>query len=99
MAGFLISLVSFADPIPLTLGGGPPSEYGGNGNRGIVLLPTIDYTNGEVTVFVPYTAYGATGNISVYLNSGQSGALTVTCRVFNGSTFVGSATKTVYVSY
>ncbi len=54
MAGFLISLVSFADPIPLTLGGGPPSEYGGNGNRGIVLLPTIDYTNGEVTVFVPY---------------------------------------------
>ncbi len=47
----------------------------------------------------PNTAYGATGNISVYLNSGQSGALTVTCRVFNGSTFVGSATKTVYVSY
>ena len=47
----------------------------------------------------PNSAYSPTGNVSVYLNSGQSGVLTVTCRVFNGSTYVGSATKNVYVSY
>ncbi len=47
----------------------------------------------------PNTSYGSTGNVSVYLNPGQSGVLAVTCRVFNGSTYVGTATKYVNVSY
>ena len=46
------SIISFADPIPLT--GDPPNSEAGQGNRGQALLPTIDYTNSEVTIFVPY---------------------------------------------
>lgn len=54
IASVLISLVSFADPIPLTLGGGPPPEYGGNGHRVPALLPTADYEDNVVNVYVPY---------------------------------------------
>ena len=54
MAGLLISLVSIANPIPLTLSGGPPDEHGGKGNRGGSLLPSVDYTDGEVTISAPY---------------------------------------------
>ena len=54
MAGFLISLVSFADPIPLTPEGGLPPGYGGNGHRDQPLLPSVDYADSEVTINVPY---------------------------------------------
>ena len=48
----LSSVFCFADDINMV--GDPPHEQGGNGNRGQTLLPTVDYTNGEVTIFVPY---------------------------------------------
>lgn len=47
----------------------------------------------------PNTTNGPVGNVSVYLNSGQSGVLAVTCRVYSNSTFIGSSTQYVYVSY
>ena len=36
------------------LAGDPPNSEAGQGDRGQALLPTIDYTNSEVTIFVPY---------------------------------------------
>jgi hypothetical protein len=48
----LSSVFCFADDINMV--GDPPHEQGGNGNRGQTLLPTVDYTDGEVTIFVPY---------------------------------------------
>lgn len=42
----------FADDIPLR--GDPPESHSGNDDRGQVLLPTVDYTSGVVTIFVPY---------------------------------------------
>ena len=47
----------------------------------------------------PNTTNGPVGNVSVYLNSGQSGVLAVTCRVYSNSTFIGSSTQYVNVSY
>lgn len=47
----------------------------------------------------PNTTNGPVGNVSVYLNSGQSGVLAVTCRVYSNTTFIGSSTQYVYVSY
>lgn len=32
----------------------PPDEQGGEDNRGITLLPTIDYQDGVVTINTPY---------------------------------------------
>lgn len=32
----------------------PPDEQGGEDNRGITLLPTIDYRDGVVTIITPY---------------------------------------------
>ncbi|MBO7418339.1 MAG: DUF3244 domain-containing protein [Bacteroidaceae bacterium] len=54
MTGLIISLVSFADPIPLSLCGGPPDEHGGKGHREQPLLPSVDYADREVTISVPY---------------------------------------------
>ncbi len=48
----LASMSCFADPILLV--GDPPEAETSPGNRDQALIPTIDYTNGEVTVFVPY---------------------------------------------
>ena len=39
------------------------------------------------------------GNVSVYLNPGQSGTLAVTCRVYSNTAYIGKATQYVYVSY
>ena len=47
----------------------------------------------------PNTPYSSIGNVSVYLNPGQSGVLTVTCRVYNDTTYIGKITQYVYVSY
>ena len=47
----------------------------------------------------PNTTNSPIGNVSVYLNSGQSGVLAVTCRVYSNTTFIGSYTKYVNVSY
>ena len=42
----------FADDIPLR--GDPPKGENPPGDRGQELLPTVDYTNGVVTIFAPY---------------------------------------------
>jgi|GEM_PF-203999 len=47
----------------------------------------------------PNTPYSPIGNVSVYLNPGQSGVLTVTCRVYSNTAFIGSSTQYIYVSY
>lgn len=47
----------------------------------------------------PNTANSPVGNVSVYLNSGQSGVLAVTCRVYSNTSFIGSYTQYVNVSY
>lgn len=47
----------------------------------------------------PNTPTSPICNVSVYLNSGQSGVLAVTCRVYSNSSFIGSYTKYVNVSY
>ncbi|MBO7552562.1 MAG: S8 family serine peptidase [Bacteroidaceae bacterium] len=47
----------------------------------------------------PNTANSPIGNVSVYLNSGQSGVLAVTCRVYSNTSFIGSYTQYVNVSY
>lgn len=39
------------------------------------------------------------GNVSVYLNPGQSGVLAVTCRVYSDTANIGKATQYVYVGY
>ena len=59
MKGLLI-IISFlftsafclADDIPMR--GDPPESHSGNDDRGQVLHPTVDYTSGVVTIFVPY---------------------------------------------
>ena len=48
----LSSAFCFADDIPLLKN--PPESHGGNDNRGQALLPSVDYTAGVVTIFVPY---------------------------------------------
>ena len=48
----LASAFCFADPIPLV--GDPPKGEETPGNRGQALLPSVDYTAGVVTIFVPY---------------------------------------------
>ena len=48
----LISAFSFADGIHLI--GDPPDSHLGGDDRGIVATPTVDYTDGEVTILVPY---------------------------------------------
>lgn len=42
----------FADDIPMV--GDPPKGEETPGNRGQALFPTVDYTDGEVTILVPY---------------------------------------------
>lgn len=49
---FLSSTLSFADGIHLT--GDPPDSHLGDDDRGIVSFPSVDYTDGEVTFYVPY---------------------------------------------
>ena len=50
---FLLSFAyCFADGINMV--GDPPDSHMGNDDRGITLLPTVDYTDGEVTIFAPY---------------------------------------------
>lgn len=34
--------------------GDPPDSHLGGDDRGIVSFPSVDYTDGEVTIFVPY---------------------------------------------
>lgn len=48
----LLSAFSFADGIHLI--GDPPDSHLGGDDRGIVSFPSVDYTDGEVTIFVPY---------------------------------------------
>ena len=48
----LLSALCFADGINMV--GDPPESHAGDGHRGQALLPTVDYTDGEVTFFVPY---------------------------------------------
>ena len=47
----------------------------------------------------PNTANSPIGNVSVYLNSGQSGVLALTCRVYSATSYIGSRTEYIYVSY
>lgn len=47
----------------------------------------------------PNTPTSPICNVSVYLNSGQSGVLAVTCRVYSNTSFIGSYTQYVNVSY
>ena len=53
---FLLFLLSsaccFADGVNMV--GDPPDSHTGDGHRGQTLLPTVDYTGGVVTIFVPY---------------------------------------------
>lgn len=58
MKGLLIAICflftsafCLADDIPMR--GDPPESHSGNDDRGQVLLPTVDYTSGVVTIFVP----------------------------------------------
>ena len=46
------SAIGHADGIEMF--GDPPDEETGRGNRSQALLPTVDYTDGEVTIDVPY---------------------------------------------
>lgn len=48
----LASAMGFADGIDMV--GDPPHEEAGKGDRSQTQLPTIDYTDGEVTIYVPY---------------------------------------------
>ena len=48
----LSSAFCFADNVHMV--GDPPNSHSGEGNRSQTLLPTVDYTSGEVTIFVPY---------------------------------------------
>ncbi len=48
----LFSTIGYADGIEMV--SDPPDSHANDGHRGQALLPTIDYTNGEVTIFVPY---------------------------------------------
>jgi hypothetical protein len=52
LLALLSSAFCFADEINMV--GDPPDSHTGDGDRSIIQLPTIDYTNGEVTIFVPY---------------------------------------------
>ncbi|MDO4186735.1 MAG: S8 family serine peptidase [Bacteroidales bacterium] len=47
----------------------------------------------------PNVANSPIGNVSVYLSSGQSGVLAVTCRVYSNTSYIGSRTEYIYVSY
>ena len=47
----------------------------------------------------PNTTNSPIGNVSVYLNSGQSGVLALTCRVYSATSYIGSKTEYIYVSY
>ena len=46
------SAICYADGIDLL--NDPPEGEAPPENRGQVLIPSVDYTNGEVTIFVPY---------------------------------------------
>ncbi|MBR1541900.1 MAG: DUF3244 domain-containing protein [Bacteroidaceae bacterium] len=46
------STFSYAEGIEMV--GDPPNEESKPGNRSQALLPTVDYTDGEVTIDVPY---------------------------------------------
>ncbi len=48
----LASAMGFADGIDMV--GDPPDSHTGDGHRSQPLLPIVDYTAGEVTIFVPY---------------------------------------------
>ena len=48
----LTASISYADGIDLL--NYPPEGEAPPDNRGQVLIPTVDYTNGEVTIFMPY---------------------------------------------
>ena len=48
----MASVFCFADDIPMV--GDPPKGEETPGNRGQALFPTVDYTDGEVTILVPY---------------------------------------------
>ena len=48
----LSSVCCFADGVNMV--GDPPDSHTGDGHRGQALLPTVDYTDGEVTIDVPY---------------------------------------------
>jgi len=52
LLALLSSVFCFADDIHMV--GDPPKSHTGDGDRGQILLPTVDYTDGEVTIFVPY---------------------------------------------
>ena len=47
-----LSAISYADGIEMF--GDPPDSHIGDGNLSQALLPTVDYTDGEVTIDVPY---------------------------------------------
>lgn len=49
----------------------PPEGEGGDDNRSIALLPTIDYTNGVVTIYSPYQIE----DVEVTIRDGQGNIL------------------------
>ena len=52
LVALLSSAFCYADEINMV--GDPPNSHEGRGNRDQASLPSLDYTDGEVTIFVPY---------------------------------------------
>lgn len=91
-------------------GGQTNLNSGGSGYVGTSF--TIPYTSGyryywcgsytgtcDRWYVTPNGNNSSVGNVSVYLNPGQSGVLTVTCRMYSNTAYIGKATQYVYVSY
>lgn len=104
--------VSYPNSGSVSLTGGQTTlDSGGSGYVGTTFTASPNnsnynyYWSGSYTgtcnswYVTPNTTNSPIGNVSVYLNSGQSGVLTVTCRVYSNSTYIGSATKYIDVSY
>lgn len=108
----LAQSVSYPNSGSVSLTGGQTTlDSGGSGYVGTTFTASPNnsnynyYWSGSYTgtcdrwYVTPNTTNSPIGNVSVYLNSGQSGVLAVTCRVYSNSTFIGSCTKYVNVSY
>lgn len=63
---------------------------------------SVSQVTGDVNRYYIYPSYGGNGpsaDVGVYLNSTTGiGSITVTCRVYNGSTYLGSASKYIYIN-
>ena len=108
----MVQSVSYPNSGSVSLTGGQTTlDSGGTGYAGTTFTASpyntsYDYYwSGSYTgtcdrwYVTPNTANSPIGNVSVYLNSGQSGVLALTCRVYSATSYIGSRTEYIYVSY